>query len=97
MTFVGHDTLAACTDDRIKRHHGEATEPAWERLKRNMSLAMGMPSQGNCFFGVVFGILEEFCLDVKFEIHQLNMDVSENRGTPQMGYPYFWKHPYTTP
>ena len=31
----------------------------------------------------MFGILEEFCLDLKFEIHQLNMDVSENRGTPK--------------
>ena len=36
------------------------------------------------FFGVMFGILEEICLDLKFEIHHGTMDVCENRGTPQI-------------
>ena len=69
MTFIGRDTFAACTDDRIKRHHGEATEPAWEVQKKHVAGdGNAMPSQGNCFFGVMFGILEEFLLDLKLRL-----------------------------
>ena len=77
MTFVGHDTFAACTDNGIQWHHGEL-EPAFRVSYVAVVIAISMPSLGTVNRGDVCFLEEIFRSQVglyHLDIYPIMMDV----------------------